>query len=333
MWDTVLTLLHPTGRGPLSHVANRATWRVVRAFTLRVLRGRRLSFAGPLSVTTNVASWPFLLWVGFALIYLPHLDAFRFDPGAEMGGNGMLKALYLSGMALTTMGASDVVITSDVMRMVSIAEAATGFGAFSAAIAFVLSVYPLLTDLRDTGLRLADLGTLELHGAGRLIREAGADEMPSLVRELTQSHEQLKRFPVLYYFESGSREASLSALVRGSALLLLAVRCVPTDVFPQRGVYADTMEHILDRLVGDLSADFVGGRLEGGASGSVTDEEAASYDISALCARLNSDAGLPVPEVSGHRELSALLARAESVLSAVAHEHGFRHKPLFPQED
>ena len=29
-WDTVLTLLHPTARGPLSYVANRGTWRVTQ---------------------------------------------------------------------------------------------------------------------------------------------------------------------------------------------------------------------------------------------------------------------------------------------------------------
>lgn len=327
----MLTLLHPTGRGPLSYVANQATWRVVRAFTMRVLRGRRLSFAGPLSVITNVVSWPLVLWVGFALIYLPYLDAFRFDPGAAVGGNGVLKALYLSGMALTTMGFGDVVVASDVMRMVVIVEAASGFGAFSAAIAFVLSVYPLLTDLRATGLLLADLGTLELHGAARLVREAGADELPSVVRELTESHEQLKRFPVLYYFESGSREAAISAEVRGSGLLLLALRCVPAEVFAQRDVYADAMEHILDRLVADLTTDFIGGRLTGDET-SGGDEESGSYDISALCARVNAEAGVPDSDVSGHRELSAILARADAVLAAVAHEHGYRHEPLFPEE-
>jgi hypothetical protein len=136
-------------RGPLSYLANRLTWVGIRALSLRALGGRGLSYAGPLAVAGNVLTWVLVLWIAFALVCLPFIDAFSFDPNAPFDGHGLVEALYASGAILTTVGFGHVEATGDLLRLATIVEAASGFGALSASIAYVLSVYPLTTELRS----------------------------------------------------------------------------------------------------------------------------------------------------------------------------------------
>ncbi len=324
-WDTVLTLLHPTARGPLSYVANRGTWRVTQTLSRRLLRGRGLSYAGPLAVVINVLAWVVALWLGFALIYLPFVDSFAFAPSTPFQGRGFGEALYISGTALTTVGFGDVVATGMVFRLATIAEAASGFGILSGAIAYVLSVYPLLSDLRSTGIQMADSGALELDGATQVVRSAGPSELAAVVRELTENHEHLRRFPVLYYFESGDAEESLSASVRGGAMLLVALRGASAEEVGHAAVYAIVFERILGRLLDDLEDDFLGGRHRAPDRGGQGPEREA--------ARLDAICGVLVARGCLDAGLGALLARVESVLEGLAEEHGHTPRPLFPVDD
>jgi hypothetical protein len=326
-WDITLTLLHPTARGPLSYVANRLTWVGVRGFSLRLFGGRWLSYAGPVAVAGNVLAWVFVLWIGYALVYLPFIDSFSFDPNTPFEGKGFVEALYVSGAILTTAGFGDVVATGDALRLTTVLEAASGFGALSAAIAYVLSVYPLTTELRSTGMQLADHRVLVLSGAVRAVRESGTSVLAGLVREMTEAHEHLRRYPVLYYFESGDKEEPLSSLVRGGAVLLVALRCADPNVVPHAPMYGDVMEAILDRLLGDLERDFVGGRRR--RSGPHAEDDTHEYDLAALCASVDAQfAGRG--ELERSAELASFLARTEAVLVAVADEHGHHAEPLFP---
>jgi hypothetical protein len=324
-WDVTVTLLHPTARGPLSYVSNRLTWVGIRTLSLRVFRGRGLSYAGPLAVASNVLAWVFVLWIAFALLYLPFIGTFAFDPNTPFEGHGLVEALYASGAILTTVGFGDVVATGDLLRLATVLEAASGFGALSASIAYVLSVYPLTTELRSTGLQLADYGVLELSGAVRVVSDSGPSALPVLARGMTECHEHLRRFPVLYYFESGDDERPLSSLVRGGALLLVALRCANPGAVAHAPTYADVFELILGRLLDDLERDFVGGRRLGGPS---EDGDEGELDVSALCASVDPHfAGRSHVERAG--ELDSLLNRAEAVLRAVAEEHGHPPTSLF----
>ncbi|MDQ4070152.1 MAG: potassium channel family protein [Actinomycetota bacterium] len=327
-WDILLTLLHPTARGPLSYVANRATWIVARWVSIRLLRGRGLSFAGPLAVSMNVYAWVITLWVGYALVYLPFVDSLSYDPSSPFEGTGLAEALYLSGAAVTTVGFGDVAAHTDALRLATTIEAASGFGVLSAAIAFVLSIYPLITQIRGTGTQLADVGALELDGAVRVVREVGPAELAATVRALTQNHEHLRRFPVLYYFESGNREESLSAVVRGSALLLVALRCESKAV-RHAGLYADVLRQVLVRLLDDLERDFVGGRRRNIEPQGVVEEDEEAR-MTALLGRLGASEDGQGEGDPARAELGALLARAERVMEAVAEEHGHQARPLLP---
>ncbi|MDQ3978484.1 MAG: potassium channel family protein [Actinomycetota bacterium] len=326
-WDVTITLLHPTARGPLSYLANRVTWIVIRALSLRALGGRALSYAGPLAVAGNVLAWVLVLWIAFAFVYLPFIDAFSFDPNTPFDGPGLVEALYVSGVTVTTVGFGDVVATGDLLRLTMVVEAASGFGALSASIAYVLSVYPLTTELRSTGLQLADYGVLELSGAVRMVRESGPSALPTLARGMTECHEHLRRFPVLYFFESGDDERPLSSLIRGVALLVVALRCANPGAVPHAPTYADVFELILARLLDDLERDFVGGRRRGAPS---ADRDQPEHDVRSLCASVDPQFASH-SEIERASELQSLLARAETVLAAVAEEHGHPATALFAE--
>jgi hypothetical protein len=326
-WDVTLTLLHPNARGPLSYLANRLTWIGIRGLSLRAFGGRGLSYAGPLAVAGNVLAWVLVLWISFALLYLPFIESFSFDPSTPFDEHGFMEALYVSGAALTTVGFGDVVATGDLLRLITVAEAASGFGALSASIAYVLSVYPLTTELRSAGLQLADYGVLELSGAVRVVRDSGPSALPTLARGMTECHEHLRRFPVLYFFESGDEERPLSSLVRGGALLLVALRCANPGAVPHAPTYAEVFELILARLLDDLERDFVGGRRRGPNG----DRDEPEHDVRALCASVD-------PQFASHSqlerdgELRKLLSRAEAVLAGVSQEHGHPPTSLFSEQ-
>ncbi|MDQ4105126.1 MAG: potassium channel family protein [Actinomycetota bacterium] len=327
-WDIMLTLFHPAARGPLSHGANRATWRAARGVSLRVLGGRGLNYAGPFAVVVNLLVWVLGLWLGYALIYLPYVDSFSYDPSTPFGAKGILEALYFSGAAITTVGFGDVVATDGALRLVAVMEAASGFGVLSSAIAFVLAVYPLISQLRSTGLQLADAGALELEGAVRVVGQAGPSELTAIVRDLTEDHEHLRRFPVLYYFESGNRDESLSAVVRGSSLLLVALRSMGNSL-EYAPVYAEMLEHTLARLLGDLERDFLGGRRRGDAPPQPPGAEARDA-LRRLCATIPSG-DWESDSADGWDRLGSLLGRADRALEALAREHGHGAQRVLPK--
>jgi hypothetical protein len=225
-WDIAITLLHPGERGPISYACNRGAWSAVRA----VSRTRRtLSYAGPMAIFANMLVWVLGLGLGHALVYMSAMDA----------GD----ALYRSGEALTTVGFGVSEFEPEWLRYVAVAEAAGGLGTFTAVIAYVLSVYPLLTQVRATALF-----------AGLTVEAGDLEQVSVLTRRLIESHEHVRRFPVLYYFESGDEGESMATLLKAATSACLALREAGDD---RR---AEPLERALGRLLDDLERDYIGGR-------------------------------------------------------------------------
>lgn len=120
--------------------------------------------------------WVGGLAVGFALIYLPFVDELSCAPNVPFGEKGVVEALYISGVPLTTVGFGDVVATRDALRLVTVLEAASGLLSITATVTYVLSVNPLLTELRTSARIQADLGSPELQRA-TLLAERPAEMM------------------------------------------------------------------------------------------------------------------------------------------------------------
>lgn len=63
------------------------------------------------------ATWLVAVWLRFALIYLPSIEAFAYAPSVRFGERDLVDALYVSGVSLTTVGFGDVVAASDALRL------------------------------------------------------------------------------------------------------------------------------------------------------------------------------------------------------------------------
>jgi hypothetical protein len=114
--------------GRLYYRAGWRAWRTV-ADLLRPGPHREavLSVFGPLSLLGLFALWAAGLVLGFGLLH--HAVVPR--------EGGVADSLYFSGVTFTTLGYGDLSPVGPVSRLLSVAEAATGFGFFAIVIAYL----------------------------------------------------------------------------------------------------------------------------------------------------------------------------------------------------
>ena len=204
--DVFHTLFHPGGDGALSTHVCSAVWAVARR-----LGSRSQVLAGPLAVTTTMLVWFALLVVGFALIYLPQLPQHgSYGHGIPQGG-GVEDAVYLSVVALATLGLGDVVLAEPWVRLVTPLEALVGFAVLTGAIGWISQIYPALARRRSLALEVgcgaADGPTIPGPGRAAQLR-AWTSSMSAVVVDLVQNSET-------YYFrEQDPRIALVPLLVR-----------------------------------------------------------------------------------------------------------------------
>lgn len=98
-----------------------------------------------------IAVWGLLLVVGWALIYWPHLPSgFLLGTGLAASEQGsFVDALYVSLVTLGTLGYGDIAPRAEWLRLAAPLQAFIGFAFLTAAISWVLSVYPVLTRRRS----------------------------------------------------------------------------------------------------------------------------------------------------------------------------------------
>jgi hypothetical protein len=215
--DVGRTVLDPSGRGPLSRWLHRVVWRLVRAVP-GPARARALGRAGPMIVATSFALWVIGLWVGFAAIYVAFADDLTYAPSVSFDDRGWLDGLYLSGVALTTVGFGDVVAETPALRFVTILESGSGLAVVTASLSYILSSSTATSTLRSAATWASELGAGELEGAVRVVLRGGMSGLGELQRDLLDSEQNLAPFPVLYYFHPSDERHSLLSLLHAAAL-------------------------------------------------------------------------------------------------------------------
>jgi hypothetical protein len=319
LWDTALTVLHPARRGPMSVAIGRATWIVLRAMSRR-RDGRLLTFAGPFAMAAGFMSWVTSLWIGFALIYLPFIGEFVYTDPATFGPPGLPEALYVSGVALTTVGFGEVVAATDALRLVTVAESASGLAAITAAIAYVLSVYPLVTRQRSAALRVSDLGLTDPGQVVRVAVQTGPTVFIGVQRALIEAHQDVTRFPVLYDFHPDRPEESTGRLLEAGIMICLVLRWgVRPDAPDLPVVLGPALETTVRRVVDDYDANYLAGR-GGGTKGP------APVDAAVRLRRLRAAVATAAPglEAGGDEvpaDFAAMLTWADTRLDRLAREH------------
>ncbi|WP_448627808.1 potassium channel family protein [Geodermatophilus sp. URMC 64] len=268
--DIFHTLWHPSGRSGFSRRVMAAVWRAGRP---RRGRHRVSVLAGPLSMGLVVIGWVALVALGWTLVYWPHL-AGGFVLGSDLvtsGRGGLLDALYLSMVTVATLGFGDIVPTEEWLRIAVPVEALLGFALITAAVTWVLQVYPALTRRRSLAVRLS---LLERADAVRVLAEEDiamtAPLLESLTGELVQARVDLKQYAETYYFRDGEDAESLAANIGTAARLARAAAASPRADVRFAGRLLATALDDLARLL-DQQFLRVGGSVDDVLAGYATD--------------------------------------------------------------
>jgi hypothetical protein len=315
-WDILVSTLSAVAHGPVTRRLTRLAWRIARALD-RLVGRRGLRVAGPLALAVSFTYWVNSFWVGFGLIYLPHLDAFRFSREAPFADLDLAEALYISATSLTTVGFGDVVGATDVLRLLTTLEAASGLAIITASITYLLSVQTPIVQLRAGALRASDSGLEEPRTVAELGRHRAFDAVSALQSDLVRVQEELRRFPILFYADAGRREESLSTLLRAATLVCLVLGWGGGwEAAPRASALRRTLERIFD----DLERSFLGG-----ADGAATPGAA---DVRARWKALHRATGDPPRGDEPPEDFARFLRRADAFLARLADVHRHDVRPL-----
>jgi hypothetical protein len=263
--DAFEALFHPDGRMLVSRAVMRGWWRVLRH------RPSALPLAGPLSLLTILACWLVLLVCGWALVLWPHFpERFAFAPGAE--GNTLVDAVYISIVTLSTIGYGDVVPAADSLRLLVPLEALLGFGLLTAAVSWLLSVYPALSRRRSLAYEIWLLRAA-LGSAGGIVQREGrsAEQLfGELLSRLVAVERDLVTLPLTYYFAERDERFSLPGVMPW--LLELAERGTGDDVPTRTQLRARMLRAAIDDFARTTAGRF---RVDG--AGATTAELLAAY--------------------------------------------------------
>lgn len=313
--DSFQTVLLPSARGWLNEAWVRLLWSGARILPTGIGRRARSS-VGPLSIVATVASWVALLWVGYALIYLPDVDSLGYSSDVRFEGSNWVAALYLSGTALTTLGLGDVAAQTDGLRLLVVLESAGGLGIFTAALGYLPAIYTVVSELRTSAEAVSDLRATTPERAAALLQDDPGAVIEAVRRDVISVRQHLLRFPVLHSFHPPA-EQSVLGVVEG-ATMLWAVARFGTAGERHPGVQraAEALELGLRRLVDDCERH--AGRID------VEDGRAAAQEqveqVRRAVGQHDSDrVGRQEPD---ERALDDL-ARTNAVLRGYAAKHGY----------
>lgn len=214
--DILHELYHPTGSGLLARSLRRAIWRAFHWYA----RGRttRLRMAGPAVLVATIFCWAVLVVIGFSLLYLPFLpEHFQYaTPLVPAREDGLGTAVYLSLVALSTLGFGDITPTHVLLRIAVTMEAFLGFVLLTAGISWTLSMKPVLAQRRALAMRIATLREADRR-SGTSLDQLHAADLRTLLMQLTDglttAVARLRQSPESYYFHPGDDDASLAAML------------------------------------------------------------------------------------------------------------------------
>lgn len=207
--DIFTVLFRSSTGGRLSGWLTRTLWALLRRAGNR--RGI-LALAGPLAVASVICTWALLLIAGWALIYLPHYPDDFVLTGGTPAYSPLVGALGVSLETLTTLGSS-AVPSQAWLQLVSPIEALIGFGLLTAAVAWLLQIYPVLSRRRALAYEIHLLADTEQR-LGVDVPELEPAAVTQLYAELTSRliavERDLVKFPIAYYFAESDRRFALS---------------------------------------------------------------------------------------------------------------------------
>ena len=209
--DVFHTLFHPAGRGRLSTHIVKGSWRVSK-----LLPGRPGRMAGPVGIVLVILVWALLQVVGWALVYLPEVPGgFTYSAGINPGRYPQFaEALYISLVTLATLGFGDVVAVNPALRLLSPLQALTGFVLFTAAVSWLMQLYPALARRRTLALRVAMLRRSDHVNTLSPADATSATLLHEIAAQVAQVRVDLGQNAETYYFAEADAGTCLPSAMR-----------------------------------------------------------------------------------------------------------------------
>ncbi|WP_082703070.1 potassium channel family protein [Mycobacterium sp. IS-1496] len=207
--DVFHTLFHPVGNGSIAPLVMRVNWRLLG---LLPAQRRMAGLTGPLGIAMVVLAWGVIAVLGWTLIYWAQMPE-GFAYGSELKPDqrhAFVDSLYLSLVTISTLGFGDVVPTSVTLRLAAPVEALFGFMLLTAAVSWVLEIYPALHRRRVLALQLSTLRRAREADPGLTIDSVPVDVLTSLAGSIVEARNDFNQYSATYYFRDLETDASLA---------------------------------------------------------------------------------------------------------------------------
>ena len=209
--DVFHTLFHPVGHGSIAPQVMKLVWRLLRLFP----SDRRIaSLTGPLGITAVIITWGVTAVLGWMLIYFPQMpNAVSYSSELNPAGrNELIDSLYLSLVTVATLGFGDIVPTSPWLRVAAPLEALFGFMLVTAAVSWVLQIYPALHRRRVLALQLSTLRQARRSDTSLAeIDSIPIDVLTTVAASIVEARNDFTQYGATYYFRDLEADASLAA--------------------------------------------------------------------------------------------------------------------------
>ncbi len=207
--DVFHTLFHPIGHGSIAPQLMKFVWWLLRLFH----PDRRIaSLTGPLGIALVVLTWGALAVLGWAMLYFAQMpDGFAYSSELNPAErHDVLDSLYLSLVTVGTLGFGDIVPTSPVLRLLVPLEALFGFMLLTAAVSWVLQIYPALHRRRVLALQLSTLREARRAQPSLGIDSIPTDVLTGIATAVVEARNDFTQYGATYYFRDLEADASLA---------------------------------------------------------------------------------------------------------------------------
>lgn len=210
--DVFQTLFEPRGHGSLAAQVMRLVWRVLRPVPDRL---RFAALTGPLGMVAVIGTWAVGAVVGFALVYFAQMpDGFAYGSAIDASTrSGLLDSVYLSLVTLATLGFGDILPTSPWLRILVPLQALFGFMLITAAVSWVLQIYPALHRRRVLALQLSSLRQARRRQGTSDIDDVPTEVLNGIAEGLAGARNDLTQYGATYFFRDRDTDAALAAWI------------------------------------------------------------------------------------------------------------------------
>jgi len=251
--DVFHTLFHPIGHGSIAPQLMKFVWWLLRLFH----PDRRIaSLTGPLGIALVVLTWGLLAVLGWAMLYFAQMpDGFAYSSELNPAErHDVFDALYLSLVTIGTLGFGDIVPTSPVLRLLVPLEALFGFMLLTAAVSWVLQIYPALHRRRVLALQLSTLREARRAQPSLGIDSIPTDVLTGIATAVVEARNDFTQYGATYYFRDLEADASLAFSLEYATRLAGEAS---GSTHPQARLAGALIAAAVDSLAGLLDEEFL----------------------------------------------------------------------------